>query len=99
MQTFISVGEPWNFKSPDGDNIINGLITTFLSPKRLLFRANYVLYFGDLHGDVFVLTPRYTGETFDELSNAMYVPVNGSILSNTVDYAHEAGVETHSKFV
>ena len=26
---FISVGEPWNFESPDGQNIINGTILKY----------------------------------------------------------------------
>jgi len=78
---FISVGEPWDFDSPDGQNIINGIILKILNAKCLVFKANYVLNFKGNSGDSFVLYPRHTEGDFNDLINgANYVTINGNLL-------------------
>lgn len=100
-KTYISVGEPWDFTSPDGDNIINGHVIKIINSTCLVFKANYTLNFLQHSGNIFVLFPRYTGEDFYELQNGgNYITVNGKVLieSYTEDMT-ETQLKEKSKFV
>jgi len=78
---FLSIGEPWDFESPDGQNIINGVIVGILSATCLIFKANYILDFKGVSSNLFVLYPRHAENNFDDLKNgADYVTINGNIL-------------------
>lgn len=78
---YISVGEPWDFNSPDGQNIINGIIVKILSATCLIFKANYVLDFKGHFGDIFILYPRHSESDFDNLKNETnYITINGNLL-------------------
>jgi hypothetical protein len=80
-QYYISVGEPWDFNSPDGQNVINGIIIKILSATCLIFRANYILDFKGHLGDIFILYPRYSKSDFAGLENETnYVAINGNLL-------------------
>jgi hypothetical protein len=98
---FISVGEPWDFDSPDGQNIINGIIVRILSATCLIFKANYILNFKGVTGSFFVLYPRHAESDFDDLKNGNdYVTVNGNILPE--EYNENMGedyLKANSKFV
>ena len=83
---FISVGEPWDFNSPDGQNIINGVIIKILSASCLIFKANYVLDFNGHLGDLFILYPRHSENDFADLKNETnYVTINGNLLIGGFD--------------
>lgn len=98
---FISVGEPWDFTSPDGENIINGNIIKVITNNCLIFRANYILNFGQFTGDLFVLYPRNNESNFDDLqSETCSVTVNGNVLLGSLDdNASEFDLKQNSKFV
>lgn len=98
---FISVGEPWDFDSPDGQNIINGIIIKILSATCLIFKANYVLDFKGVTGNFFVLYPRHSENDFDDLKNGKdYVTVNGNILTKEYNESMDENcLKEHSKFV
>ena len=76
---FISVGEPWNFERTDGQNIIRGNIVCIKSNNCLVFKCNHHLTFGDIKGDILILTPRHKGNGFSALISGLVV-VNGSLL-------------------
>lgn len=76
---FISVGEPWDFESLDGQNVIKGNILKIKSNQCLIFKSNHFLKFGENSGDTLILTPRHKGNDFSELTND-FVVVNGSLL-------------------
>lgn len=97
----ISVGEPWNFTSPDGENIIKGHIIKMVSSTCLIFKANYVLDFRDSSGEIFVLLPRYANENFNDIKGSnRYVPINALLLT-TGDESEmtEDQLEVEGKFV
>lgn len=98
---FISVGEPWDFNSPDGENIINGIIIKILSATCLIFKANYLLDFGGVSGNIFVLYPRYAESNFIELKNGVeYVAINGNLLVEDFnENENEEILKEKSKFV
>ncbi len=98
---FISVGEPWDFNSPDGENIINGIIIKIISATCLIFKANYLLDFGGVLGNIFILYPRYTEDNFIELKNGVeYVAINGNLLVGDFDEnENEEVLKEKSKFV
>ncbi|MFT3751289.1 MAG: hypothetical protein QM768_23460 [Agriterribacter sp.] len=98
---FISVGEPWDFDSPDGQNIINGIIIKILSATCLIFKANYILDFNGISSNLFVLYPRHAESDFDDLKNGIdYVTVNGNILPMEYnENMNEDSLKENSKFV
>lgn len=98
---FISVGEPWDFESPDGQNIINGIIIKILSVTCLVFKANYVLAINGISSNLFVLYPRHAESDFDDLKNGVdYVTINGSILPREYnENMDEDFLKENSKFV
>ncbi len=98
---YISVGEPWNFDSPDGQNIINGVIVKILSAWCLLFKADYILDFNGVSGRVLVLYPRHADSNFDDLQkDKEYLAVNGNLLTEEYnEYMSEDYLKEKSKFV
>lgn len=77
----VSVGEPWDFSGPSGENEIQGHVIRVVSEKCIVFRANSTLSFGDMHGDILILLPRYHSISFDEFRRGVVsVPVNGQLL-------------------
>lgn len=100
-QYFLSVGEPWNFDSLDGQNIINGRIVKILSATCLIFKANYILDFKGVAGNFFVLYPRHAESNFDDLKNGEgYVTINGNVLTEEYnENMDEDYLKVNSKFV
>ena len=98
---YISVSEPWDFNSPDGENIIKGVILKIISTTCLVFRANYLLDFDGVKGDKFILSPRYLGSNFYDLDNGLkLVTVNGALLMKEYDDSlDEEKLKDNSKFV
>ena len=95
----ISVGEPWNFESIDGQNIIKGSVIEILNDKCLIFKANNCLEFNQAIGNVLILSPRSKDENFNNLSNKS-VTINGGLL--LLDYNKdllESELKNNSKFV
>lgn len=81
---FISVGEPWNFESLDGQNIVRGNILSIKNNQCLIFKTNYYLKFDSIESNILVLTPRHQGNDFSDLPNELVV-VNGSLLLKEYD--------------
>lgn len=82
----ISVGEPWDFESRDGQNVIRGSILGIKNNQCLVFKSNNCLTIGQIKGDVLILTPRHKGNDFSDLQNELVV-VNGSILQREYNNA------------
>jgi len=64
---FLSIGEPWNFEGPDGQNIIKGSIVKVISPRCLIFKANHIIKFDKGSGSFLALFTRHTGTSFNDL--------------------------------
>lgn len=98
---FISVGEPWDFTSPDGQNIIKGSILIKLSPTCIVFKANYTVELQGVEGDILVLFPRHYGSDFDDFNKGKnFVTVNGCLLlTNLENNPNEQTLKEKSKFV
>ncbi len=74
----ITVSEPWNFASPDGKNIIKGIILSVIDRNLLVFKANHILNFDGLKGDVFLLSPRLKTGSFDDIESKE-IDINGGL--------------------
>ena len=79
----VSVGEPWDFTSPDGPNIIKGSIVNTVDSHCIVFKTLYELEFGGKKGDTFILSPRYGCCCFEDLEKKGEVIVNISLLFST----------------
>lgn len=65
MSTYhISVGEPWGFTGPDGKNIIIGELIKIVTEKCLIFKSDHEIDIDGIKGSIFILFPRYAGESF-----------------------------------
>jgi len=97
---YISVGEPWDFNSPDGENIIRGIILKIISATCLVFRTNYHLDFEGVKGDKLILSPRHVENNFYELDKgSSLITVNGGLLFKDYDdNLSEEELRNNSKF-
>lgn len=75
----ITISEPWDFESPDGKNVIKGIILSIINRCLLVFKANYILNFYGVNGDTFILSPRFKDDNFDNIETKE-VDVNGGLL-------------------
>lgn len=95
----IMVSEPWDFKSPDGDNIIRGIVLSIVNSRLLVFKANYLLKFDGISGDILILLPRLRDGNFEDIVNRE-IDVNGGLFLD--DYnkkSEEDKLEDSCKFV
>ncbi|MDD2256021.1 MAG: hypothetical protein PHQ26_06585 [Bacteroidales bacterium] len=96
---FVSVGEPWDFESKDGQNIVRGEVLGVKSNQCLIFKANHSLKFDSVESDILILTPRHQGNDFSDLPNELVV-VNGSLLLKDYDETlNEKELREKAKFV
>jgi len=84
----ISVGEPWDFESMDGQNIIKGNVIKILDNNNLIFKCNHNVKIKGVHGNILILSTRYKKDTFSILP--CDVTVNGGVLSS---YSEELSVD------
>lgn len=82
----ITVAEPWNFESSDGNNVIQGIILSIVNSYLLVFKANYMLDFDGISGKILILSPRFKNGNFDNIATEK-MDVNGGLL--LVDYQNE----------
>ena len=96
---FIKVSDPWNFESPDGENIIKGSILSQRSVQCIVFRSNYCMQFDGVKGFVLILIPRHCGHDFSKLHDEI-IAFNGSILFREYsEQLSENELRKDSKFV
>ncbi len=95
---YLSIGEPWNFEGPDGQNIIRGSIVKIIGPRCLIYKANHITKFDKGSGSFLALFPRYVGTSFDDLKKGMDITINGILIEGYHDTMDEKELEKE-KFV
>jgi hypothetical protein len=66
MRYRFSVGEPWNFSGPQGDNSISGAVLRKFDAENLLFECDEEVSLKGTSGRYWLLTTRYVGQSFDD---------------------------------
>lgn len=95
----ITIAEPWDFESPDGKNIIKGIILSIVNSYLLVFKANYLLNFDGISGDILILSPRFKDGNFEN-NATKEIDVNGGLLLDNYSKSHEESkLKENSKFV
>ncbi|MBB2148013.1 hypothetical protein [Pedobacter gandavensis] len=95
----VIIAEPWDFESPDGKNIIRGIILSIINCSLLIFKANYKLNFDGVSGDILILSPRFKEGDFENGTNKE-VHVNGGLfLDDYNDESEKSKLNENCKFV
>lgn len=95
----IKIAEPWDFESPDGKNIIRGIILSIVNSYLLVFKANYLLNFEGLSGNILILSPRLKDENFENIETRE-IEVNGGLFFDDYDKNfEESKLKENCKFV
>lgn len=95
----ITIAEPWDFESPDGKNIIRGIILSIVNSNLWVFKANYILNFNGITGDILILSPRFKDGNFDNIATKE-VDINGGLfLLDYNDEVEESKLKENCKFV
>jgi hypothetical protein len=77
----ISVAEPWDFTSPNGDNVISASIVEFDEESGILIAETpYVVKASGARGTRLRLRARHQGDTLSDLLEGDRVPVNVGII-------------------
>jgi len=93
----ITIGEPWNFEGPDGQNLIKGTVLKYLDNRNIIFKSNYPITLQNETGDLFILSFRFRDKDVSHLKDK---PVNGGlILSDHIDGLSAEEIKQKSKFV
>ncbi len=95
---YLSVGEPWNFETPDGQNIVKGEIIKNVDDNCLIFQSNHILQFDNIKGNILVLSPRYKKPDFSSLSTED-ININGGVLTTSYENLTSEELFKDSKFV
>lgn len=95
----IIVSEPWDFKSPNGDNIITGTIAEVLSSTLVIFKSDYLLNFDGNTGHLLILKPRYEKQILSQENNYEGTVGGGLLLIEDYDGKDEKYLEANSKYV
>jgi len=99
MEYIISVSEPWDFESPDGQNIIKGKLN-IISEKSAIFKANYEIELEQIKSNILIIRPRYENESFKQLKKDNILPINAGILnSNDIKDISKNEITSQSVFV
>lgn len=80
MRYRFSVGEPWNFSGPQGDNSISGAVLRKFDAENLLFECDEEVSLKGTSGRYWLLTTRYVGQSFDD--EPYTGSVNGALLAD-----------------
>ena len=75
----ISIDELWDYKGTDGTNIVKGRIISIKAKKCVVFKSNHLVEIEGVSSDILVLTIRYYGDDFSDLSKLNIV--NGHLLN------------------
>ncbi len=95
----ITIAEPWDFESPDGKNIIRGIILSIINSYLIVFKANYLLDFDGIGGDILILSPRLKDGNFENIATKE-IDVNGGLFLGDYDENFgESKLKENSKFV
>jgi hypothetical protein len=96
---FILVSVPWDFESPDGQNIIKGNILSIKNNHCIVFKSNHFLQFSGIKGNVLILTPRYSGDNFSNFADEIIVFNGGILLKEYNEQLKENELLENRKFV
>jgi hypothetical protein len=86
-----SIGEPWNFRSADGDNVIHGRLVEIRTDGSWLVESDGVLCVDGVSGREMLVRPRYTGESLLNPLDETGVNVNVALFAQADELATDAG--------
>ncbi|AVQ13036.1 hypothetical protein [Leptospira santarosai] len=96
---YISVGEPWDFTGPDGENRIKGEILKIINQDCLLFKMNHHIEIKNMKGNIMVLFSRHRDNNFYETAENLDWTVNGGLLvTDEYENMNEKELEKNSIF-
>lgn len=95
---YISVSDPWNFIGDDGKNITHGSIAKIINDRCLVFHLNHNVEIDGYLGDILVLKPRYTEDSFARIEEKTTITVNGCLMSEYREEMTESDLMKMSKF-
>ncbi len=96
----ITIAEPWDFESPDGQNVIKGKIVKTIDAKSVVFETIYMLEFKGEKGNIFILSTRQMGCNFYHFKKDGYLSVNiGLFLGTNINDKTLEELESESLFV
>lgn len=95
---YVQVSDPWDFIGDDNRNILNGNIVKIINERCLVFRLNHNVEIDGYLGDILVLKPRYTEDSFARIEEKTTITVNGCLMSEYREEMTESDLMKMSKF-
>ena len=105
MDLTISIGEPWDFKGPDGRNKMKGKVIFEVNNRAVIFKSTKKQKFIEGKGNLFLCLARYVGDDlvcFNNKKEKFYSGTFGAgLLKDDADYKNKTKeqLEKESKYV
>lgn len=93
----ISVSEPWDFKSPDGENVIKGEVINKKDDYFIVFKSDYYLEFNGVKSNILILKPRCYN--FSTLGDKIITINVGLLYQQYNEFLSQKELEDKLKFV
>lgn len=99
MKCRIIISEPWDFKSVDGNNILDGDIIRKYDSGDYLFKSTSEVEINSFKGQYFYLSRRFKNDIKELFDKENPITVNGGILTDELCLWDDAqSVETKARF-
>ena len=98
-ELIVSVGEPWNFRSSDGDNVIFGRLMKILPDSAWLVESSSTVSVDARRGHMMLIRPRYVGESLGTVNGDQGIAVNVALFDDDTENVHEQASGKQPQFV
>lgn len=95
---YVQVSDPWDFIGDDNRNILHGNIVRIINERCLVFRLNHSAKISGDMGDILILKPRYTEDSFAKIEEKTRITVNGCLMTGYKEEMTESDLMKMSKF-
>jgi hypothetical protein len=95
---YVQVSDPWDFIGDDNRNILHGNIIKVTNERCLVFRLSHSVEMDGDIGDILVLKPRYTEDSFAKIDEKTTITVNGCLMTGYKEEMTESDLMKMSKF-
>ena len=99
MKLILSVDEPWDFRTPNGDNVVTTSLERIIDDKTWLIVASSPVSVAGLTGCLMIVHPRYTGHVLADSFGPDGAVVGVALFAGATDVPVDEAMRGEPKYV